>query len=1167
MPANLDVIWSALLNTVSTPVTAGMVLTKAADGQTFVPATTANLVGSSVPAGIARSSGSQNQSVQIQQSGTIEAELTGLGPGARSAVIVDPVTARPVRKASPVGGDVQIGVANERGDVAIAIAGAGLAFTPAGDLGGSSVSQIVQGLQGRPLSATAPGVGNGIVWNGSAWAPGVVSSFTAGGDLTGTVTSQTVAKIQGVSISGTPGAGSVLQASSSTASAWSPNPGIPNNFVTLGGIADGTTDNATALTAAATTIGPKARLYFPPAALAYRVSTSITLDCSIWPAPTAMISVDAGVTLIINGGVFADQFQQIFTGQGTVITRGVDELSPCWFGADPTGILDSSTAAQQSINCAAGVVNTVDVYAGTKTPPAIKWPAGAFRIQVPPCITTAGIQYMGSGVGVTQFWSSSCIQKLIVSIPMGGLSVKPALVGGGPGNAYDLERNLIGATPSYNIEPNNNFILPSYDCFALTGPYIISQRKLSVRFFFKMTTPPAAFSNIFNMSSTLHGDEAGKNVIVLAVDTDSKIYIAFQPINGNGGFLVQKHPTVLANNTVYYIDFEWDGVSGETSLFIGLPGAATTRITTTATGFLNATPLTLTCIGAMQSTFPESGSGQFPGWGQVYDLDVRKVTNYAPGTATFTAPTTVSTVDGNTMYNTKFELAGPGGSLVKGYTESSTKLCYSPVKAGDQNTFVFYNGGVKAHDFSTYMGGIYSVYNVGAAYDNIQGFGGTYGIWLNQNSYGSFIRTVSMGGMYVAGGMSSGAGGDMSWRDCSFTSNGIALALIDGGSSVSNIYAQSSQYINSAFISHGGGVNVHVDGLACTDENATGHHTSCLISGPITVTMNGAVLEAVSSQGSDGTAIPTITYYDNAHAYVVGDWVRLNSRDGNLYKCILNSTGHTPPNATYWAPQTHDLIAIAGTSAKVTMTNTSLNDSSKVPCRVRFLNPNPLPHGVKMNGWVKSYGNPSDFSPLTNNPAGIATEQLGAMAGVTGISSTSVPVKNFRGTITIADAATSATVGFTAWAHNVARIGGGSVSTAGALVLGGIGAASLPAGSVIVFAPGQDSLAGLRAGFAYVATTDGSSTITVSATEGGAVVAVNTLVPTVDPNDFVYVMNSEDDAAYSVRMWPISSTGTPSAGSMLPSFSQTCLRTGFTVNVQAAPGVGNSVTYGWEIVR
>lgn len=48
----------------------------------------------------------------------------------------------------------------------------------AGDVIGKLGASVVAGLRGRPLLATAPTVGQGLVWNGTAWAPGTVAQAT-----------------------------------------------------------------------------------------------------------------------------------------------------------------------------------------------------------------------------------------------------------------------------------------------------------------------------------------------------------------------------------------------------------------------------------------------------------------------------------------------------------------------------------------------------------------------------------------------------------------------------------------------------------------------------------------------------------------------------------------------------------------------------------------------------------------------------------------------------------------------------------------------------------------------------------------------------------------------------------------------------------------------------
>jgi len=71
----------------------------------------------------------------------------------------------------------------------------------AGDLAGTKLSQIVVGLQTRPISSSAPTNGQVLAWNGTQWTPTNPgsSTFTASGDLSGSNTSQTVISISGSS--------------------------------------------------------------------------------------------------------------------------------------------------------------------------------------------------------------------------------------------------------------------------------------------------------------------------------------------------------------------------------------------------------------------------------------------------------------------------------------------------------------------------------------------------------------------------------------------------------------------------------------------------------------------------------------------------------------------------------------------------------------------------------------------------------------------------------------------------------------------------------------------------------------------------------------------------------------------------------------------------------
>lgn len=108
-----------------------------------------------------------------------------------------------------------------------------------GDAAGPSDDNVVQGLQGRPVSSAAPANGNILQFSGTQWAPATLPPVILSGDATGAASSTTVARLQGRAVSAAqPQAGQFLRF---VGGQWAPAPADPVTIppVTLAGDVSG----------------------------------------------------------------------------------------------------------------------------------------------------------------------------------------------------------------------------------------------------------------------------------------------------------------------------------------------------------------------------------------------------------------------------------------------------------------------------------------------------------------------------------------------------------------------------------------------------------------------------------------------------------------------------------------------------------------------------------------------------------------------------------------------------------------------------------------------------------------------------------------------------------------------------------------------------------------
>ncbi len=170
------------------------------------------------------------------------------------------------------------------------------------------------------------------------------------------------------------------------------------DFTLHGGDKTGVSDNSAALTAAATLAAadPSGKLYLPEGT--YRLSQTLDFPVNLHFAEGAMLSIDSGRTVNVHGYVQADDYQQIFSGSGSVVIRDNSVISSGWFGTERDATLGASgNAIAKAIAASYTEFPTGDGYLSRK----IKIPTGLYNIEKP-IVLTQNVELVGEGMLATQ---------------------------------------------------------------------------------------------------------------------------------------------------------------------------------------------------------------------------------------------------------------------------------------------------------------------------------------------------------------------------------------------------------------------------------------------------------------------------------------------------------------------------------------------------------------------------------------------------------------------------------------------------------------------------------------------------------------------------------------------------------------------------------------------
>lgn len=264
--------------------------------------------------------------------------------------------------------------------------GSGNGFTAAGDLAGSATSQTVIGLQGRPVSASAPTTGQALEWNGTVWLPttlsgvGTVSSVelslpsslfsvsgspvTTSGTLTGTLTTQSANTV----FAG-PSSGSTAVAVPTFRSLVAADIPALNYQAPLSSYSAPTNEFLTGFTSPNTftaaqpsfaNLSGTATLAQLPNSLAQFTGTITAGDCAKWSSSGVLADAGAAcgsggssITLQTNGASNASQtLLNLTAGSGISLTNtsgGNVSIAATGGGALPSYWLNNSTTGQLTI--------------------------------------------------------------------------------------------------------------------------------------------------------------------------------------------------------------------------------------------------------------------------------------------------------------------------------------------------------------------------------------------------------------------------------------------------------------------------------------------------------------------------------------------------------------------------------------------------------------------------------------------------------------------------------------------------------------------------------------------------------------------------------------------------------------------------------------------------
>ena len=519
-----------------------------------------------------------------------------------------------------------------------------------------------------------------------------------------------------------------------------------------GAIGDGYTDCTSAFSLAITTasVQPTNTIYLP--AGKYSFNSTQTINANLKFAEGAKIKISSGFNLTLLGSIEANEYQNIFEVDGYLSIAGSSEVSVCWFGADPTGNIDSQPAFQAAI--LAADTGTSSLLGTLKA--AIKVPSGNYIVHKPIVSNKNNTRIIGANGPSTQITGVGFAGPVIHYSNLSPCYVIPNAYAGG--NIARID--------------GDTFFTEKILSFHRYGPawYLNGKSQFCLEFIIQINVAQTQYSCILASRGSDPNISIGRSAFYVTLlpatsgYSNTNLGLQWLLTTGNGAVTAQTAAgCILTNGSFHNVRLDYDG----SHMRIFVDGYAQTLITPGGTSIAQTGNIVQSYVEGVSfgNGLPQLYGGTQPVFACPVDgyMASLRLSWNSRGSANYSPPIAKFTEDGYTKFLINFDIIQATGALHYARTYGGTS--YGMIDAWIPND----NGAdVYGQIENNIVSDLTIISNNGPAI-NIEAcpdfevsnnfLYGQSGVLINQNSYNSLIRNNLIFGVGDGYGITNGGRG------------------------------------------------------------------------------------------------------------------------------------------------------------------------------------------------------------------------------------------------------------------------------------------------------------------------------------------------------------------------------------------------------------------------